>query len=380
MEPIEEKGGGGSGGGGGHRLDDDPLPPSPPTAAGNPSSPAAATAGPPAGPTKRESLRSSLAVPLIRLYSQGSSSARARAAEKERRQWEAGVAKFNQKPTAGIELLINAGLLARTPEAVAGFIRQRADELSKRKVGEYVGSPDPFAQRVLAALLREYDFEGMALDEAMRVLINDIRLPGESQVIDRILQQFASWYYQQQKQQQRAPFATEDAVYILSFSLMLLNTGACGGGRVPDPRLSALPRPNLTSPTPTLTTIPTPTPTDLHNRNLRAGDKMRLDEFIRNNRGINNGHDLPPQLLTTLYNNVKRKEIRMREGDMYESSLTPFVVPRHSGWLAKEGTGLVARWKSHWCGALFGWCGALFGWLVGWLVSGDEEQEEEEGE
>lgn len=77
---------------------------------------------------------------------------------------------------------------------------------------------------------------------------------------------------------------------------------------------------------------------------------MRLEDFIRNNRGINNGTDLPRELLTGLYQSVKRKEMRMKEGDMYEPShLTPFVAPRLSGWLAKESTGVVSRWKSHWC-------------------------------
>lgn len=219
----------------------------------------------PAGPPKREGLRA-LAVPLIRRYSQnikdaaaspwavGPNSTRTRAAEKERRQWEAGISKFNQKPAAGVELLINNGLLARTPEAVANFIRQRGGELSKRCVGDYVGSPDPFAQAVLAALLRDYDFEGLALDEAMRLLINDIRLPGESQQIDRILQRFATRYYacschasasasaaavqqpgqpgQRPLSMPAAPFATEDCVYILSFSLMLLNTGASSCARL----------------------------------------------------------------------------------------------------------------------------------------------------
>lgn len=330
--PIEEKGGRGSGSSSSRPM------PSPPSAAGGIPAPSAAVSpDPPAtptppGPSKRDSLR-----PLARLLSSrrsitkegispwavGLSSGRARA-EKERRQWETGVSKFNHKPTAGIDYLVSVGLLQRTPDAIAGFLQQHTAELSKRRIGEYIGSPDPLAQAVLAALLRDYDFEGLALDEAMRLLIQDIRLPGESQVIDRILQRFAARYFacncrhpqsgssSSSGISQRAPFATEDAVYILSFSLMLLNT-------------------------------------DLHNRSLKPGDKMSLEAFVRNNREINNGKDLPRELLVGLYQSVKRKEMRMREGDMYDSSFLPFVAPRLSGWLAKESTGLVSRWKSHWC-------------------------------
>lgn len=99
---------------------------------------------------------------------------------------------------------------------------------------------------------------------ALQVLIKDIRFPGESQMIDRILQRFASRYFDCN----RTTYATEDVVYILSFSIMMLNT-------------------------------------DLHNRNLNAREKMKLEDFIKNNRGINNGQDLPRDLLVTLYYSIK---------------------------------------------------------------------------
>lgn len=67
-------------------------------------------------------------------------------------------------------------------------------------------------------------------------------------------------------------------------------------------------------------------------------------------RGINGGKDLPRELLAGLYGAVKRREMRMREGDMYDKpALLPFVSPRLSGWLAKQSTGAIARWKIHWC-------------------------------
>lgn len=60
----------------------------------------------------------------------------------------------------------------------------------------------------------------------------------------------------------------QDTVHILSFSLIMLNT-------------------------------------DLHNRNLNPRKKMKLEDFIRNNRGINDGQDLPRELLEALYNEIK---------------------------------------------------------------------------
>lgn len=135
---------------------------------------AAASSSPaaPAGPTKRDSLRAF--APLLRRVSQevknspwaiALNSTRA----KEKRTLEQGITRFNQKPAAGIEYLVSNGVLQRTPAEVAGFLRQHAGELSKKRIGEYVGSHDPFAHEVLHQLLQEYDFQGMAIDEAMRV-------------------------------------------------------------------------------------------------------------------------------------------------------------------------------------------------------------------
>lgn len=67
---------------------------------------------------------------------------------------------------------------------------------------------------------------------------------------------------------------SQDAVHILSFSLIMLNT-------------------------------------DLHNRNLNPRKKMKLEDFIKNNRGINNGTDLPRELLEELYNEIKVRQFTM---------------------------------------------------------------------
>jgi Sec7-like guanine-nucleotide exchange factor len=43
--------------------------------------------------------------------------------------------------------------------------------------------------------------------------------------------------------------------------------------------------------------------------------KMTCEEFIRNNRGINAGENLPPDFLQELYDSISRSEIRW--GDIY---------------------------------------------------------------
>lgn len=38
---------------------------------------------------------------------------------------------------------------------------------------------------------------------------------------------------------------------------------------------------------------------------MKDEKRMTLDQFIRNNRGINGGADLPVEFLTNLYNEIK---------------------------------------------------------------------------
>jgi Sec7-like guanine-nucleotide exchange factor len=65
-----------------------------------------------------------------------------------------------------------------------------------------------------------------------------------------------------------------DTAYILSFSLIMLNT-------------------------------------DAHNPNVKT--KMSLKDFLRNNRGINNQKDLPEDFLKKLYYNIVNNEIKMHD-------------------------------------------------------------------
>lgn len=43
---------------------------------------------------------------------------------------------------------------------------------------------------------------------------------------------------------------------------------------------------------------------------------MSADDFIRNNRGIDNGKDLPEEYLRSLFERISRNEIKMKEDDL----------------------------------------------------------------
>ena len=229
---------------------------------------------------------------------------------------------FNIKPTTAKEFLIAKKVICNSPSEFADFIftySSSQSKLSKRRIGEFVGNSSTYNQEVLNCFLAKFDFIDMALDEAIRSLVRQFRLPGEAQQIDRILEKFATVYYSQNEQPRgksddisHSAIKSADVAYILSFSILMLNT-------------------------------------DLHNPSVPLKNKMTIKEFIRNNRGINKGVDLAPEHLESLYTRIKHDEIKMDIADMLESDVPAFMAPIMAGYLFKlYHVALVPMWKKRW--------------------------------
>lgn len=154
---------------------------------------------------------------------------------------------FNDNPKEAKNFLVKHRVCEGTAYDIAYFIYTH-NKLSKRVIGEYLGGPEQFNQDVAECLFDMFSFTSMPLDRGIRILARNIRLPGEAQKIDRIMEKFALCYYKQN--QGLANFtSSKDILYILSFSIIMLNT-------------------------------------DLHNPSVQKKNKMTLDQFIRNHRGI----------------------------------------------------------------------------------------------
>lgn len=200
-----------------------------------------------------------------------------------------GAEHFNRDPKKGLEYLQEVHLLPEKldPQSVACFFRFTTG-LDKNHVGDYLGSHDEFCIQVLQEFARTFDFDGMNLDIALRVFLETFRLPGESQKIQRVLEAFAERYYEQSPH----ILCDKDAALVLSYSIILLNT-------------------------------------DQHNAQVKK--KMTEEDFIRNNRRINGGNDLPREYLSELYHSISENEIRM----------TP-----------EQATGSPTMTQSHWVGLM----------------------------
>ncbi|KAF6137057.1 hypothetical protein GIB67_030821 [Kingdonia uniflora] len=179
-----------------------------------------------------------------------------------------GADHFNRDPKKGLEFLQGTHLLPDKldPQSVACFFRYTAG-LDKNLVGDFLGNHDDFCVQVLHEFAWTFDFEEMNLDTALRLFLETFRLPGESQKIQRVLEAFSERYYEQSQH----ILANKDAALLLSYSLIMLNT-------------------------------------DQHN--VQVKKKMTEEDFIRNNRHINDGNDLPREFLSELYHNILKNEIR----------------------------------------------------------------------
>ncbi|KAH9912627.1 Sec7-domain-containing protein [Epithele typhae] len=182
-----------------------------------------------------------------------------------------GIKKFNQKPKRGVEFFLETGFIARkTPQDIARFLLD-TDGLSKAAIGEYLGEGDEENIIIMHAFVDMLDLSNMPFTDALRAFLQTFRLPGEGQKIDRFMLKFAQRYV---AGNDSTIFANADTAYVLAYSVIMLNT-------------------------------------DTHNPHIK--NHMTKQGFIANNRGINDGQDLPDDILNAIYDEIQVNEIRMKD-------------------------------------------------------------------
>lgn len=103
-------------------------------------------------------------------------------------------------------------------EKLARFFRFSVG-INKTLLGDFLSEGNKLSPLVLIAYCKLFNFKGKTIDQGLRVFLEGFRLPGEAILIDRILQAFADEYFLQ------CPiFHSSSTVYILTFSLIMLNT------------------------------------------------------------------------------------------------------------------------------------------------------------
>ncbi|XP_030744518.1 cytohesin-3 [Echinops telfairi] len=224
-----------------------------------------------------------------------------------------GRKKFNMDPKKGIQFLIENDLLQSSPEDVAQFL-YKGEGLNKTVIGDYLGERDEFNIKVLQAFVELHEFADLNLVQALRA-------PQEFQPMQllathagRSLGTPVCLSFLAVRQAEASSclicvgcWTWVDTCYVLSFAIIMLNTS-------------------------------------LHNHNVR--DKPTAERFISMNRGINEGGDLPEELLRNLYESIKNEPFKIPEDDGNDLTHT-FFNPDREGWLLKLG-GRVKTWKRRW--------------------------------
>lgn len=176
---------------------------------------------------------------------------------------------FNNKPKKAIpELMKKHFLQDDSPKSIAEWLLN-TDGLDLAAVGDYLGEGDEKNIAIMHAFVDEFDFTGLSIVDALRNFLQKFRLPGEGQKIDRFMLKFAERFVDQNP----GVFSKADTAYVLSYSLIMLNT-------------------------------------DLHSSQIK--NKMTLQEFLENNEGIDNGNDLPKDFMIGLFNEIAKNEIKLQ--------------------------------------------------------------------
>ncbi|XP_076598745.1 Golgi-specific brefeldin A-resistance guanine nucleotide exchange factor 1 isoform X3 [Chaetodon auriga] len=181
-----------------------------------------------------------------------------------------GTEQFNQKPKKGIQFLQEKGLLSNPMDnnQVAQWLRENP-RLDKKMIGEFIS--DRKNMELLDSFVNTFTFQGLRIDEALRLYLEAFRLPGEAPVIQRLLETFTdNWH-----KVNGSPFMTNDAGFALAYAVIMLNT-------------------------------------DQHNHNVRKQNiPMTVEQFKKNLKGVNGNKDFDQDMLEDIYVAIKNEEIVM---------------------------------------------------------------------
>lgn len=180
---------------------------------------------------------------------------------------------LNQDEKKGLLLLKEKGFIKDLEDLdeLSRFYFEKSASLNKKKLGELLAKPKNI--ELLKKFLSLFNFANLRVDEALRLLLKSFRIPGESQQIERIVEQFAEQYVSCQDEAEESEDEVrpdKDAVFVLSYSILMLNT-------------------------------------DSHNPQVK--EHMTLEQYQKNLKGTYKNKDYPSWYLERIYASITEREI-----------------------------------------------------------------------
>jgi len=188
-----------------------------------------------------------------------------------KRFYRIGLNLFNRKPTKGLEFLVEKKFCGMSAAEVGKFLINRKG-LSRQMVGEFLGNNSEFSKQVLQHACHSMDFTHMDIDQALRKFQSQVRVQGEAQKVERLIEAFSARYMECNKEGLMRDVRNKDSIFLLAFAIIMLNT-------------------------------------DLHSPNMKNEKRMTEEGFIRNLRGIDDGQDLSEDMLRNVYERIKKDEL-----------------------------------------------------------------------
>src|SRR5690606_38344647 len=131
---------------------------------------------------------------------------------------------------------------------------------------------------ILVELCARFNFKGIDFVQALRNFLTAFWLPGEGQAIERVTDVFAEQYC---RDNSAGHFACPAAASVFAYAVIMLNT-------------------------------------ELHSQVLGNRQRMTVEQFLINNKGLNKTKDGPPQdypeeMQIAAYNSIKERQLDLVE-------------------------------------------------------------------
>ena len=190
-------------------------------------------------------------------------------------------------------MLRSAGY-CRTPEQTARFFLHTSG-LKKEMIGKCLGNMyDERGLESLRLFAEGIGMEGLPFVRSLRKFLAKFKMPGEAQMVDRILGAFAAAFSKQNPDE----FSGPTAVHGLAFSVIMLNT-------------------------------------DVHSRSLKSSKKMTRVQFIKNCGGIDYEKEFTAERLGKIYDEISKSEIAHQTDKHDDGNLFSEAVKE--GYMKKQG-------------------------------------------
>lgn len=132
----------------------------------------------------------------------------------------------------GLAFLIKQGFVEDSPNVISNFLITRKvfmlllvklnlfKGISRQVIGEYLGNGSDRSKKILKAVCNQMDLSELDVDEALRKFQSSVRIQGEAQRVERLVEAFSQRYVESNPEIVRK-LNNPDSIFVLGAHLLL---------------------------------------------------------------------------------------------------------------------------------------------------------------